>query len=161
MSLYFYYKCSGAYIWLLVFSIVANYYLSVGIVVCTTPWVRKFFVGVSVCVCVFLLSYFKYTAFFIDLSNSIFGNSFLVANYLAIYTNTWFGTTFDIRTIILPVGISFYSFQALSYTIDLYRHKTLPVKNVWDFGFYKTFFPQLVAGPIVRAAEFIPQICEI
>jgi D-alanyl-lipoteichoic acid acyltransferase DltB (MBOAT superfamily) len=60
--------------------------------------------------------------------------------------------------IILPVGISFFSFQALSYTIDLYRHKTQPVLNIIDFGFYKSFFPQLVAGPIVRAAEFIPQM---
>jgi D-alanyl-lipoteichoic acid acyltransferase DltB (MBOAT superfamily) len=58
----------------------------------------------------------------------------------------------------LPVGISFFTFQSLSYTIDVYRKKMTPVRNVIDFGFYVSFFPQLVAGPIVRASEFIPQI---
>ncbi|MDQ1332800.1 MAG: alginate O-acetyltransferase complex protein AlgI, partial [Bacteroidota bacterium] len=65
---------------------------------------------------------------------------------------------FDISTIILPVGISFFTFQSLSYTIDVYRGKLDPVKNIIDFGFYVSFFPQLVAGPIVRASEFIPQL---
>ena len=58
----------------------------------------------------------------------------------------------------LPVGISFFTFQSLSYTIDVYRRKMEPVRNIIDFGFYVSFFPQLVAGPIVRASEFIPQI---
>jgi len=60
--------------------------------------------------------------------------------------------------IILPVGISFYIFQVISYTADVYRGRIQPVKNILDFGFYVSFFPQLVAGPIVRAEEFIPQL---
>lgn len=58
----------------------------------------------------------------------------------------------------LPVGISFYTFQTLSYTIDLYRKKIEPAKNLREFALFVAFFPQLVAGPIVRASEFLPQI---
>ena len=65
---------------------------------------------------------------------------------------------FMVDKIILPVGISFYLFQVMSYTIDVYRGQVKPVKNILDFGFYVSFFPGLVAGPIVRANEFIPQL---
>ena len=65
---------------------------------------------------------------------------------------------FMVDKIILPVGISFYLFQVMSYTIDVYRGHVKPVKNILDFAFYVSFFPQLVAGPIVRANEFIPQL---
>jgi D-alanyl-lipoteichoic acid acyltransferase DltB (MBOAT superfamily) len=68
------------------------------------------------------------------------------------------GTSFNVSTIILPVGISFFTFQTISYTFDIYRNKVKPVNNIIDFGFYVSFFPQLVAGPIVRAAEFVPQL---
>ena len=60
--------------------------------------------------------------------------------------------------IILPVGISFYTFQTISYSVDIYRRKVKPLKSILDFGFYVSFFPQLVAGPIVRAESFVPQI---
>jgi alginate O-acetyltransferase complex protein AlgI len=62
--------------------------------------------------------------------------------------------------VLLPVGISFFTFQTISYAVDVYRGHVKPVRNVLDFGFYVSFFPQLVAGPIVRAAEFIPQLYE-
>ena len=65
---------------------------------------------------------------------------------------------FTVDKIILPVGISFYTFQTISYTVDVYRNKVTPLKSILDFGFYVSFFPQLVAGPIVRAEEFVPQI---
>jgi len=65
---------------------------------------------------------------------------------------------FSVDKIILPVGISFYTFQTISYTVDIYRRKVAPLKSILDFGFYVSFFPQLVAGPIVRAEEFVPQI---
>ena len=58
----------------------------------------------------------------------------------------------------MPVGISFYTFQTISYTVDVYRNKVTPLNSILDFGFYVSFFPQLVAGPIVRAEEFVPQI---
>jgi D-alanyl-lipoteichoic acid acyltransferase DltB (MBOAT superfamily) len=60
--------------------------------------------------------------------------------------------------IFLPVGVSFFTFQSLSYTFDIYRGSLKPVKNVLDYAFFVSFFPQLVAGPIVRASEFIPQL---
>ena len=70
----------------------------------------------------------------------------------------FFGENFVTDRIILPVGISFFTFQSISYCVDVYRKKIEPVNSVLDFGFYVSFFPQLVAGPIVRASEFIPQI---
>ena len=62
--------------------------------------------------------------------------------------------------ILLPVGISFFTFQTISYSVDVYRGETKPVNNLIDFGFYVSFFPQLVAGPIVRASGFVKQIYE-
>ena len=158
VSLYFYYKCGGVYIWLLVASIIVTYFIGLGVYKCRQKWIKKFYVALSVIVSITLLAYYKYTYFFIDIWNSLFHSHIKAQDYLAFLTNQGFNTHFDISVIILPVGISFFSFQALSYTIDLYRGKTRPVRNIIDFGFYKSFFPQLVAGPIVRAAEFIPQI---
>ncbi len=119
---------------------------------------RKLFVATSVFINLSLLAYFKYAYFFTDLFNSAFNTDFEVINLLAEWTNNLFGSSFNISQIILPVGISFYTFQTISYTVDVYRKKLKPVKNIIDFGFYVSFFPQLVAGPIVRAAEFIPQL---
>ena len=65
---------------------------------------------------------------------------------------------FTVSRIILPVGISFFVFQSISYTVDVYRKNLQPLKRITDYGFYVSFFPQLVAGPIVRASEFIPQL---
>jgi len=72
----------------------------------------------------------------------------------------WFGLNIDSMTtkIILPVGISFYTFQTLSYTIDVYRGETKPARNILDFALYIAFFPQLVAGPIERSSQLLPQI---
>ncbi len=74
----------------------------------------------------------------------------------------WLGL--DVRAtaleIVLPAGISFYTFQSMSYTLDVYRRELLPAKSLLDFAFFVAFFPQLVAGPIVRAADFLPQLAE-
>ncbi|MDD2633882.1 MAG: MBOAT family protein [Bacteroidales bacterium] len=88
----------------------------------------------------------------------MFGTSLVAHNYLAEFSNLFTGTSFDTAKIFLPVGISFFTFQTMSYTIDIYRRELKPVKSIIDFGFYVSFFPQLVAGPIVRAKDFIPQI---
>jgi D-alanyl-lipoteichoic acid acyltransferase DltB (MBOAT superfamily) len=77
---------------------------------------------------------------------------------LSLWSNLLTGSSLDIRTILLPAGISFFTFHALSYTIDIYRGKAQPAKSIPDFGFYLAFFPQLVAGPIIRASEFVPQM---
>jgi D-alanyl-lipoteichoic acid acyltransferase DltB (MBOAT superfamily) len=87
-----------------------------------------------------MLSYFKYTNFFYEIYCSLTGQNF---------------SSFDI---FLPVGISFFTFQSMSYTIDVYRKQLTPLNKIHDFAFYISFFPQLVAGPIVRARDFIPQI---
>ncbi|HEY4787418.1 MAG TPA: MBOAT family O-acyltransferase [Bacteroidales bacterium] len=157
-SLYFYYKCGGGYVWILIFSIVVTYLIGIGIYLSKRNWVRRFYVALSVLISILLLSYFKYTYFFTDIWNRLFHTNYKVYDYLAFWTNRQLGTHFDISNIFLPIGISFFTFQALSYTVDLYRRKARPVLNIIDFGFYKSFFPQLVAGPIVRAAEFIPQM---
>jgi D-alanyl-lipoteichoic acid acyltransferase DltB (MBOAT superfamily) len=77
-----------------------------------------------------------------------------------LWANEATGTHFNVNQILLPVGISFFTFQTISYSVDVYRGETKPVNNLIDFGFYVSFFPQLVAGPIVRASGFVKQIYE-
>jgi alginate O-acetyltransferase complex protein AlgI len=96
--------------------------------------------------------------FFVKTINDLLGTDYQVYDLLAAFSNMHLGTSFNVSEIILPVGISFFTFQSLSYTFDVYRRRVQPVRNVIDFGFYVSFFPQLVAGPIVRASEFIPQL---
>ncbi|MBU8892799.1 MAG: MBOAT family protein [Bacteroidales bacterium] len=158
MSLFFYYKSGGYFFTLLIFSTIADFTLGQLIYSAKTNLKKKLFVACSVLINLGLLGYFKYTYFFTDIINSTFHTNFEVINHLANWTNNLTGSSFDISRIILPVGISFYTFQTISYTVDVYRKKLKPVKNIIDFGFYVSFFPQLVAGPIVRAAEFIPQL---
>lgn len=160
VSLFFYYKSGGFFIILLFIVTVVDYSCGLGIHGSKSGPGRRFFLVLSIVSNLLLLSYFKYTAFFTDLVNSVFGTGFAVHDYLATFSNLHLGTSFDVSSIILPVGISFFTFQSLSYTMDVYRGKVAPVRNIADFGFYVTFFPQLVAGPIVRASEFIPQIYE-
>ncbi|HKI90595.1 MAG TPA: MBOAT family O-acyltransferase, partial [Draconibacterium sp.] len=98
--------------------------------------------------------------FFTDSINTLLGTHFHVINHLAKWANQATGTHFNVNQILLPVGISFFTFQTISYSVDVYRKQTEPVKNLIDFGFYVSFFPQLVAGPIVRASGFVKQIYE-
>lgn len=141
-SLFFYYKSSGIYFGLLIFSSVVDYVLSRLIYEEAKQGYRKFYMILSLLINLGMLAYFKYTNFFID-------------NY-----NTLFSGNMKFEDIVLPVGISFYTFQTLSYTIDVYRRELEPTKSFMDFLFFVSFFPQLVAGPIVRASDFIPQIYE-
>ena len=140
-SLYFYYKSSGFYFLLLVFAAASDYWLAHAIARTERQSARRWLVALSVAVNLGMLGYFKYTNFFIDLSNQLFGQGFL-----------------EFRNIFLPVGISFFVFQSMSYTIDVYRRQLRPLDHWLDYLFYLSFFPQLVAGPIVRARDFIPQI---
>src|SRR5690606_21500994 len=134
------YKSSGIYFWLLIFSSVVDYTLSRLIFVEPKQFYRKFYLILSLIINLGLLAYFKYTNFFIDNFNMLSSGNM------------------KFEDIILPVGISFYTFQTLSYTIDVYRKELEPTKSFIDFLFFVSFFPQLVAGPIVRASDFIPQI---
>jgi D-alanyl-lipoteichoic acid acyltransferase DltB (MBOAT superfamily) len=157
-SLFFYWKTSGMFFLILVFSTFSDYYLGNLIHHSRRKAWKKAGVFMSVFINLFLLSYFKYTYLFVDTVNQLFNLDLEVINHLAIWSNQLTGSHFDISVILLPVGISFYTFQTISYTVDVYRGKVDPVKHILDFGFYVSFFPQLVAGPIVRASEFIPQL---
>jgi len=157
-SLFFYYKTSGFYFTLLIFSTLVDYYIGKFIFKSDNKTTRKLLVTMSVIVNLLVLGYFKYSYFFTEFVNFIFNADFEVVNVFAKWSNNFTGTHFDIDKIILPVGISFYTFQTISYSVDVYRGHVKPVKNILDFGFYVSFFPQLVAGPIVRASEFVPQL---
>ncbi len=158
-SFYFYYKASGLFVLLLVFSTLTDFYLGNYIYAKTEERKRKIGVVVSIVSNLLVLGYFKYAYFFTETYNALFHTNNQVFNYLSYWANG-FDTEgyFRVDTIILPVGISFYTFQTISYTVDIYRRKIAPLKSILDFGFYVSFFPQLVAGPIVRAENFVPQI---
>ncbi len=158
VSLFFYYKTSGLFVSILIFSTVSDYLLGNFIYRSQTKYMRLAGVTLSICINLFTLGFFKYAYFFTDVYNQITGQSLGVFNWFAYWANEATGTHYSVDQILLPVGISFYTFQTISYTVDIYRGIIHPVKNILDFGFYVSFFPQLVAGPIVRASEFIPQI---
>ena len=158
ISLYFYYKTGGLFLFLLILVTVVDYACGWLIHNSATRSRRKFFIILSLVSNLGLLAYFKYAGFITDSLNSLLGTGIREYDFLSSLSNSVLGTSFDINSIILPVGISFFTFQSLSYTIDIYRGKMEPVRNIIDFGFFVSFFPHLVAGPIVRASVFIPQI---
>ncbi|WP_321333608.1 MBOAT family protein [uncultured Bacteroides sp.] len=139
-SYYFYYKSSGIYFFLLAMVTVSDFYIARQMERTLSTAGRKALVVLSLGVNLGLLCYFKYTNFFGEVIASLTGHSFSALD------------------IFLPVGISFFTFQSLSYTIDVYRKQITPLTRLLDYAFYVSFFPQLVAGPIVRARDFIPQI---
>jgi D-alanyl-lipoteichoic acid acyltransferase DltB (MBOAT superfamily) len=158
VSIFFYYKTGGILVLLLLFSIVFNYSLALIMAKSATQNIKKLWLILGVSINLLVLFYYKYTYFLVEWVNKIWGLQLEVRDYLAVAGNGLFNTHFDVASIILPVGISFFTFQALSYIIDVYKNYIPPLKSITEFGFYKSFFPQLVAGPIMRATEFIPQI---
>jgi D-alanyl-lipoteichoic acid acyltransferase DltB (MBOAT superfamily) len=157
VSLFFYWTTSGFFISILLFSTLSDYLIGFQIHK-SKALEKKLWLSLSIFLNLFMLVYFKYAYFFTDSINHAFGTNFQVMNHFAHMTNIIFDSGFKVDSILLPVGISFYTFQTMSYAIDLYKGEIKPVKSVIDFGFYVSFFPQLVAGPIVRAADFIPQL---
>ena len=141
-SVFFYYKVSGDYFVLLLLSALGNYILSESMDLFRRRWLRKSILILTVVLNVVVLGYFNYTNFFIDTANELFHLDFTFKN------------------IIFPIGLSFYTFQAISYSVDLYRRQITPLSNIIDFVFYLSFFPKLVAGPIVRARDFLPQMAQ-
>jgi D-alanyl-lipoteichoic acid acyltransferase DltB (MBOAT superfamily) len=158
VSLFFYYKTGGLFLFLLLFVTIIDFTCGLLIYQSKTRFWRKSLILISIISNIGILAYFKYTGFFVQTINDILGTDIVVTDFLGAFSNRLLGTSFNINSIVLPVGISFFTFQSLSYTIDMYRRKLEPVRNIFDFGFYVSFFPQLVAGPIVRASEFIPQL---
>lgn len=158
VSFFFYYKTSGVFLILLIFTICSDYNWGRLIYNAKRKRDKKIFMGISVTINLLLLSYFKYAYFFTDSCNQLFHTDIEFFNHFSHFTNTFFGTHFSVDKLILPVGISFFTFQSISYTVDLYRGNVTPVKNIFDYGFFVCFFPHLVAGPIVKAHDFIYQI---
>ena len=158
VSLFFYFKTSGVFVILLLFTICSDYFWGRCIHRSGSTLQRKLFLTVSVVLNLTLLCYFKYAYFFTESFNHITGGHLGFFNHFAQFSNSFFGTHFSVDKLLLPVGVSFFTFQSLSYTIDLYRRRIEPVKNVFDYGFFVCFFPHLVAGPIVKAHEFVHQI---
>ncbi len=172
LSLFFYFKTSGLFVLLLVFSTFFGFLIGIrtdallermnGANPASTIAAqkrRKAWMIVGVVVNLLVLCYFKYAYFFTDIHNNVFHSNLKVVNHLALFANHFTATPrFDVDKIALPVGISFFTFQNISYIVDVYKCRFRHADNVLDFGFYTTFFPQLVAGPIVRADQFIPQL---
>lgn len=132
-----------------------DFFIAQGIATSKTLLKKRLLLTLSVTI----VCYFKYAYFFADVANSIFGTQLEVSNIAGQGINSFIGNSFfDVDSIVLPVGISFYTFQVISYTADVYKGLIKPVKNIFDFGFFVTFFPQLVAGPIIKASDFIPQL---
>ncbi len=139
-SLYFYYKTSGVFLLLLLATAGVNFLLGGAIYRARKRGWRNTLMWLSVLWNIGSLGYFKYTNFIFETINQLFGGSLPALD------------------IFLPVGISFFTFQTMSYTMDIYFRKLEPIRNFADFTFFVSFFPQLVAGPILRASWFIPQI---
>ncbi len=159
VSLLFYYKTSGLFVGLLLLVTCSDFFIAQRIYRSTSEWRKRLWLTLSVTLDLGILYYFKYSYFFADIVGQIFGIELEVRNIAAEWFNAAAGSpVFSVDRIILPVGISFYTFQVISYTADVYRGLIRPVRNILDFGFYVSFFPQLVAGPIVKASDFIPQL---
>lgn len=152
-SLYFYYKSSGLWFGLLVFTATIDYFIGKKMEFTGPIWKRKFLVILSLCVNLGMLAYFKYFNFLYELAARAANEIGYLAGNTALQR-----ISFDKVDIFLPVGLSFFTFQSISYVIDIYRRRTRILHRWIDYLFYVSFFPMLVAGPIVRAREFIPQM---
>jgi len=157
-SLFFYFKTSGLLVLLLFSSIVINYFIGKGVWNSASVLKKKGYVTLSVLFNILTLGYFKYAYFFTESFNDMFHTKYEVFNVFAQIGNSVLGQGSFVDIIVLPVGVSFFTFQSISYVVDIYRKEVEPVKNFFDYAFFVSFFPQLVAGPIVRARDFIPQI---
>ncbi|WP_309641224.1 MBOAT family O-acyltransferase [Flavobacterium sp.] len=143
-SFVFYGWWDWRFLFLLLFSSLVDFCVGVALGKESEPKRRKHLLCISIFLNLGLLGFFKYYNFFID-------------NFITAFS--FFGQPLGIKTlsIILPVGISFYTFQSLSYGISVYRRKLEPTKDIVAFLAFVSFFPQLVAGPIERATHFLPQ----
>lgn len=144
-SYFFYCSWDWRFGFLLAFSTFLDYYTGLKIFDSDNPFYRKMWLTISVVVNLGFLGFFKYYNFFID--------SF--ADFLKIFG---LNPNFYTLSIVLPVGISFYTFHGLSYVFDIYNKKIIPTRNPIDYSLFVSFFPLLVAGPIERATHLLPQV---
>ncbi len=147
VSYFFYGWWDWRFLFLIIISTFVDYFVGLKIQTVDTKKKKKIFLIISLFVNLGFLGFFKYFNFFVD-------------NFYDAFT--FFGTSFNkpVLQVLLPVGISFYTFQTMSYSIDVYREKLKPTKDIFAFAAYVSFFPQLVAGPIERAVNLLPQFFE-
>ena len=141
-SLYFYYKSSAECCFILLGVCLSDYLLGNLLGWLKSDFWRRCVVAVNVIVNVGMLFYFKYFNLMLD----------IVSNFTV--------KEFDALDVILPAGISFFTFRSISYIVDIYRGEIKPARNLIDYTFFLTFFPPLLAGPVVRAKDLLPQIKE-
>lgn len=159
IGIFFYNKINGLFFLLLLFTIHMDYVVAILIHRSKSELVRKILAGSSITVSLAILCYFKYAYFFTDSYNTLFSGNLKVINWLGHLANGFTGHDwFRVDKIIFPIGISFYTFQTISYIADVYNRRIEPERNLLHYGFYLSFFPQVLLGPITRAASFLPQI---
>lgn len=146
-SYFFFYYSSNYLISLLLYSTFLDYYLGGAIYKATNPRRRKALLICSLAGNLGLLGFFKYADFAITQFNSLGASLGL-------------GDNIPLLNLVLPIGISFYTFHTMTYTIDIYRGHLVPSKTLREFALFVTFFPSLVAGPILRASQILPQFRE-
>lgn len=144
-SYVFYGAWDWRYLSLLLISTTVDYFCGIYLHKTTAKKHKKRIVSISITTNLTLLGIFKYYDFFAE-------------NFQVFMANIGFSVQPYFLNLILPIGISFYTFQTMSYTIDVYRGRLKPAENYLDFALYVSFFPQLIAGPIERGARLIPQI---
>lgn len=167
-SVFFYYKSSGLYFVILVFTSITDYSFALMIKKAEKNAWRKLWLILSVWSSLGILFYFKYTNFFLEnfvYLIQFFGDFPLITDTIQSIDTDVFKSfseivagNFQTLDIFLPIGISFYTFQSISYVLDVYQRKLEPTRNFLDYAFFLSFFPQLVAGPIVKAHHFLPQL---
>lgn len=160
ISLFFYYKTSGLSVFILMFTLLSNYSIGRAIAINSKQLTRKTLLTIGVVLNVLVLSYFKYAYFFTNSFNELFQTQYEVFNLLSYFQNG-FSTSGEysiVERLLLPAGVSFFTFSSTAYIIDVYRKTTEPVKNIFHYSFFISFFPHLILGPIVRANDFVPQI---
>jgi D-alanyl-lipoteichoic acid acyltransferase DltB (MBOAT superfamily) len=157
ISLFFYFKTSGLFVLLLGLTLIVNYLFAILVETSEKDRTKKWLIAGSVTFNLLLLGYFKYAYFFTDSFNQLFQTKYEIVNQFALWGNGFFGEGTFLDKILIPVGVSFFTFHNISYVVDIYR-KEIKVSSFFDYSFYVTYFPHLVAGPIVRARDFIPQI---
>ncbi|MEA2042641.1 MAG: MBOAT family O-acyltransferase [Bacteroidota bacterium] len=167
-SVFFYYKSSGFYLIILVFTSITDYSFAIATERANKKFWKKFWVFLAVTSSLGILAFFKYTNFFFENFTNILkylGNFPVITEFIhsqkppiqKTFTEI-IQNNFQPFDIFLPIGISFYTFQSISYVIDVYRKKLPATQNFLDYAFFLSFFPQLVAGPIVKAHHFLPQL---
>jgi len=145
LSLFFYSLWRWEFSFLMLFSAFLDYFLANKISASKNKKINKIYLLISLSINLGLLLFFKYAYFFVDNFN-------FIASWLS------FSSINLSFKIILPLGISFYTFQTISYTIDVYRGVNKPINNIISYLIYVTFWPQLIAGPILRVSEVLPQL---